>query len=232
MIVFLPLATWFTISLFGTNKTQELSVSEQPLKFFFLGLFLACFYAFFEVLFIQSLTYRQTRNSIILNTLLLFCFDYFLPSAILFLLVFFGSKKSYEQRMTNLFSFMAGFYSVYMVYSSLLRYEKTSAFFIFVKPILIFCFIFMFSQGMVAFFNLLKKEKESEKFVSKISLAVLFLVISSIVPPLIQAMYVTGKSLTIRIILTILYVFLFSVFFCIRYKSFSTSSTSFSEDLI
>lgn len=233
MIVFLPLVSFAYFSIFTKNKTQFsrldpakpqfdtieprlnstdslntssiLPLTKDAYRLFFLGVVLACFYAFIEVLSIQSLTYRHIRDSFILNDLLVFVLYYLLPTAVMFLLVFFCSRKSLAQKVSMMFPFMLGFYSIYMVYFSLLRYEKTSAFFMFVNPFLVFFYIFMFFYGFEKVLKSYDGLKNQELSKVKFALSIVLCVVSCVFPSLIQALYVVGVLCELRIILAMLY---------------------------
>jgi len=209
MVVFLPAMALLFASV---SRGRFVYFPKNSLQVFLLGAVTACFYCFFEVLAIVSLTYVQISDFAIFSWLRLLFIDIVLPSGILFFLLFISSRKSIEEKSFLFFPLLLGFYSVYLVYSSLLKYEKTDSFLLFTKPLLVFCFIFIFSQSMVL---LVKTSRNPDAANKKVSVTIysIILAISLVTEPLIQALYLVGKLSFIRLILVVTFELLFIVFF-------------------
>ncbi|MCR4790907.1 MAG: hypothetical protein K5839_07510 [Treponemataceae bacterium] len=176
-------------------------MNEKPVKVFLFGIIFSLLYCFIELLSVPSLTYRQIRDSVIIDTLLLYCFDFFIPFVLSLGLVFITSRKSINEKLKMLFPFLLGFYSVYIIYSSTLRYEKISSFLMFCKPLLTFCLIFITSQLIIMFTESIQQNK------NKLHAAGVFIVLflATFIPSLIQVLSDLNLLKIVRVILVLLY---------------------------
>ncbi|MCR5699463.1 MAG: hypothetical protein K6G52_07465 [Treponemataceae bacterium] len=209
MVIFLPAMALLFASV---SRGRFVFFPKNSLQIFLLGAVVACFYCFFEVLAIASLTYVQISNIAFFSWIRLLFIDILLPAGILFLLLFISSRKTIEEKCHQFFPFLLGFYSIYLVYSSLLKYEKTDSFLLFTKPLLMFCFIFICSQSLLLLVKTARKPDVTNKKLS-VALYSVVLIISLVTEPLIQALYLVGKLSFIRTILVVAFELLFIVFF-------------------
>lgn len=208
MYVFLVLFLPLMFLIFASAKSERFSFySDTPYKVYLLGVVFAILYCFIEVLCIIALTYRQIRYSVFINWILLYVYDFLIPFAICFLLVFISSRKKITQRMQNLFGFLLGFYSIYLIYTTVLRYEKVSSFLLFCKPLLIFCQLFLVTQLLLVFLENYSSAEKQNRIFSAVAFVLMFL--SSLIPSLIQTLSTLGLFKILRIILVLLYEILF-----------------------
>lgn len=202
--MYLFLCLFLPLTFFIFYATQEYDLKcflSHNFRFFLAGVCVAFLYCFIEL--ISTYSYVQCRNSIFFGMFRLYLFDFVIPFVLTIVLLFISSKKSYKERFEKIFDYMMGFYSVYSVFSSLLRYEKVFAFLLFEKPILFFCQILIVSRIIFVFINYIQTRAS---FIKLLPLILLF-IIFSIVPSFLQAWKAVGYPVIIEIIVFFVYLF-------------------------
>lgn len=150
LIVFFPLMYFFLKSL---KSTKIKFFYDNSLKSFLLGIFISFLYCFIDLLFTSS--YKQIPDNFINNLIYFYLFDFFIPFALCFLLVVIASRKSFYHKVLTLLPYFLGFFTIFIPYDCLLKYETTDMFLLFVKPTVFFAMIFslwiliyLFSQSV------------------------------------------------------------------------------------
>ena len=95
------------------------------------------------------------KSNFINNLIYFYLFDFFIPFALCFLLVVIASRKSFYHKVLTLLPYFLGFFTIFIPYDCLLKYETTDMFLLFVKPTVFFAMIFslwiliyLFSQSV------------------------------------------------------------------------------------
>ncbi len=137
LVVFFPIMFFLLKSL---KSAQIKFFYDNSLKSFLLAILVSFLYCFIDLIFTSS--YKQVPDNFLWNLGYFYLFDFFIPFALGFLLVSIASRKSFYHKVLTLLPFFLGFYSIFMPYNCLLKYEVTDMFLLFVKPTIFFSMIF------------------------------------------------------------------------------------------
>ncbi len=133
-----------------------------------LGLGCGAAYVVFAILFGSE--YRVISVNFFKNFSWLFLQEAFLPTTIITILFFLLFRDSFQFKVNVLFLVLAGFYTLYIPFRILFRSGAFTAFTLFLKPILLACFIVGFSFAIRLFYKNLKGQKATALFVLPIFL--------------------------------------------------------------
>lgn len=179
---------------------------DNSLKSFLLAIIVSAIYCFCNLIFTSN--YKQVPDNFLWNLGYFYLFDFFIPFALGFLIVSIASRKSFYHKILTLLPFFLGFYSIFIPYNCLLKYEVTDMFLLFVKPTVFFSMIFSI---WVLIYLFAKAVKTHSPVGCKILYIFLMLLIS-VVPASLETLNFL-KILTIVKIPLMILLYLASIFF-------------------
>ena len=137
LVVFFPLMYFLLKNL---KSIDFKFFYDNSLKSFLLAIIVSAIYCFCNLIFTSN--YKQVPDNFLWNLGYFYLFDFFIPFALGFLIVSIASRKSFYHKILTLLPFFLGFYSIFIPYNCLLKYEVTDMFLLFVKPTVFFSMIF------------------------------------------------------------------------------------------
>ncbi len=182
----------------GLKSTNIKFFYDGSIKSFLLAVFVSFLYCFIDLIFTSS--YKQVPNDFLWNLGYFYLFDFFIPFALGFLLIIIASRKSMYHKVLTILPYFLGFYSVFMPYDCLLKYEVTDMFLLFGKTTMFFAMIFSI-WVLTYLFSLAVKSHSSVGY--KFLLIFLMLLIS-VVPASVETLNFLKILFPVKLILMIL----------------------------
>ncbi len=187
---------------------------DNSLKSFLLAILVSFVYSFIDL--IVTSNYKQIPDSFFYNLIYFYLFDFFIPFALGFLLVSIASRKSFYHKVLTLLPYFLGFYSVFMPYSCLLKYETTDMFLLFVKPTTFFAMIFSV-WVLIYLFSLSVKNKSAVRI--KI-LLIFLMILLSVIPASLEILNFLKNLFVLKIaFMVFIYLVAILLFFVFVSKS-------------
>ena len=182
----------------------------NSLKSFLLAIMVSVLYCFGDLVFTS--TYKNVSDSFFWNLGYFYLFDFFIPFALGFLLIILASRKNMYHKVLTILPYFLGFYSIFIPYNCLLKYEVTDMFLLFVKPTIFFAMIF----SVWVLIYLFSKAVKSYSPVGYKILYIFLAVLISLIPASLEALNFLKILAIVKIPLMILSylvaIFLFLVF--------------------
>ena len=179
---------------------------DNSLKSFLLAIIVSAIYCFCNLIFTSN--YKQVPDNFLWNLGYFYLFDFFIPFALGFLIVSIASRKSFYHKILTLLPFFLGFYSIFIPYNCLLKYEVTDMFLLFVKPTVFFSMIF----SIWVLIYLFAKAVKTHSPVGYKILYIFLMLLISVVPASLETLNFL-KILTIVKIPLMILLYLASIFF-------------------
>ena len=207
LVVFFPIMFFLLKSL---KSAQIKFFYDGVFKSFLLAILVSFLYCFIDLIFTSN--YKQIPDNFIYNLIYFYLFDFFIPFAICFLLVGIASRKSFYHKVLTILPFLLGFFSVFIPYNCLLKYETTDMFLLFAKPTTYFAMIFSL-WVLIYLFSQSVKNKSS--VLIKILLVFLMIVVS-VIPASLETLnflkILAFVKIPLMILLYLVSAFLFFIF--------------------
>ena len=179
---------------------------DNSLKSFLLAIIVSAIYCFCDLIFTSN--YKQVPDNFLWNLGYFYLFDFFIPFALGFLIVSIASRKSFYHKILTLLPFFLGFYSIFIPYNCLLKYEVTDMFLLFVKPTVFFSMIF----SVWVLIYLFAKAVKTHSPVGYKILYIFLMLLISVVPASLETLNFLKILAIVKIPLMIL-LYLASIFF-------------------
>ena len=179
---------------------------DNSLKSFLLAIIVSAIYCFCNLIFTSN--YKQVPDNFLWNLGYFYLFDFFIPFALGFLLIIIASRKTMYHKILTILPFFLGFYSIFIPYNCLLKYEVTDMFLLFVKPTVFFSMIF----SIWVLIYLFAKAVKTHSPVGYKILYIFLMLLISVVPASLETLNFL-KILTIVKIPLMILLYLASIFF-------------------
>ena len=203
LVVFFPLMYFLLKNL---KSIDFKFFYDNSLKSFLLAIIVSAIYCFCNLIFTSN--YKQVPDNFLWNLGYFYLFDFFIPFALGFLIVSIASRKSFYHKILTLLPFFLGFYSIFIPYNCLLKYEVTDMFLLFVKPTVFFSMIF----SIWVLIYLFAKAVKTHSPVGYKILYIFLMLLISVVPASLETLNFL-KILTIVKIPLMILLYLASIFF-------------------
>ncbi len=178
-------------------RTSETRIRTLIFTGFLIGVFVDIFMALFTYL------HRIPEYNFISNMLYFSLKNYILPSVILYLSYFFIVKESLEFRIKSFFPLIASFFAVYMPYTIIVANESlVSVFSLFFKPAICLSYVIYLSFFIFKLYKFLINRKKLHTIFT-----ILFLLVSMLLPAILETFYIMGALLIFTYIFSFFYVF-------------------------
>lgn len=176
--------------------------SQKSLKVvmpIFIGTMAGILLCLFKVLFLYA--HRVVPYDFFSNFIYLIIRQSMLPAVLLYGLFFLFSKDDFEYKGNFCYPLLISFYMIYLPYSIISTAEGLYSFFsVFLKPVLFFIMIYL-----VSYFVKLLLTNVSEKNVVKIILYSLLILITLVVPSVLEAFIIIKKMIVIVYLVSVIY---------------------------
>lgn len=179
---------------------------DNSIKSFLLAIFVSVLYCFVDLVFTSS--YKQVPDNFLWNLGYFYLFDFLIPFALGFLLIIIASRKTMYHKILTILPFFLGFYSIFIPYNCLLKYEVTDMFLLFVKPTVFFSMIF----SIWVLIYLFAKAVKTHSLVGYKILYIFLMLLISVVPASLETLNFLKILAIVKIPLMIL-LCLASIFF-------------------
>lgn len=177
-------------------RTSETKIRTLIFTGFLTGVIIDIFIALFSYL------HRIPEYNYISNLLYFFLKDYFLPSAVLYLVYFFIVKEDLEFRIKSFFPLVASFFAVYMPYVTIVTDESLfSVFSLFFKPAIYLSYVIYLSFFIFKLYKFLINRKKLYTIFT-----ILFLFASMLLPAILETFYTMSTLLFLTYIFSFFYV--------------------------
>ncbi len=177
-------------------RTSETKIRTLIFTGFLTGVIIDIFIALFSYL------HRIPEYNYISNLLYFFLKDYFLPSAVLYLVYFFIVKEDLEFRIKSFFPLVASFFAVYMPYVTIVTDESLfSVFSLFFKPAIYLSYVIYLSFFIFKLYKFLINRKKLYTIFT-----ILFLLASMLLPAILETFYIMSTLLFLTYIFSFFYV--------------------------
>ena len=207
LVVFFPLMYFL---LKGLKSVDFKLFYDNSLKSFLLAIFVSVIYCFGDLIFTS--TYKQVPDNFLWDLGYFYLFDFFIPFVLGFLLIIVASRKSMYHKALTILPFFLGFYSIFIPYNCLLKYETTDMFLLFAKPTTYFAMIF----SLWVLIYLFSQSVKSKSSVAIKILLVFLMIVVSVIPASLETLnflkILAFVKIPLMILLYLVSAFLFFIF--------------------